>query len=144
MKFPPEVIHLPNNLDAEATNCYEAAMYRNIHIEQELKTLIFEWNGEFHEFNMLGNREIYLPHNDYRWVSVETLAKLGLAPGIINPFSIHKKMPFIKHVAFCSSIFSLDKVYTNDGTLTGTIIIPTNILLKYFQGADVFLFSKIF
>lgn len=141
MKFPPRVLHLEANLDGEARDCAEAAMYRNIDIGEELKTLLLDWNGEFHVFNLPGNRVIRLPHEDYRWMSVEALSEFDLQPGTINPFSIRDKMPFVERVAFCSSVFSLTNVFTNDGTLNGTIVIPTEILLEEFPRADVFEFS---
>ena len=141
MILPPEVLHLKGNLDGEARNCDQAAAYRNIHKWEELKTLILTWNDEFHVFNLPGNRIIHLPHEDYRWMSPDALAKFGLESGTINPFSIRDKMPFVERVAFCSSVFTIPSVFTNDGTLTGTFVIPTAILTREFPNADVFEFS---
>ena len=140
--FPAGVIHKPQNLDANATNCWEAAMYRGIDLSLELKTLLLSWRNELHVFNLLGNREVPNLNPEYRWVPVEYLKKLGIQKGTVNPFILKEKLPNIKYMAFCSCIFEKEIVYTNDGSLNGTIIIPTSLIKTEFPEATIFDFSE--
>ncbi|BAZ40818.1 type 11 methyltransferase [Calothrix sp. NIES-4101] len=138
MIFPFGVEHYPNNLDEPVNSCWEAAMSRNIHLEQELKTLIFQSASKTILYHGPGHRKFDINKlensgKNIRLLSNIELAKYKLERGIINPFNIDKYGLFYDKVLICRSIFGLQKVYTNDGTLTGSINFSPELLLEYYS-----------
>ncbi|MEO1429613.1 MAG: 50S ribosomal protein L11 methyltransferase [Cyanobacteria bacterium J06633_8] len=146
MIFPPGVDHHPNHFELPAASCWEAAMSRNIHLEEELKTLLFNFRGQIYLYHGPGHKKIdtkklvekfiddnlYSPHeNDFYFLDKNQIK--NLEKGTINPFNIDREGIAYDEVLICESIFSLTKVYTNDGTTTGTISFKPELLLEYYD-----------
>ncbi len=142
MIFPFGVEHYPNNLDEPVNSCWEAAMSRNIHLEQELKTLIFQSASKTILYHGPGHRKFNINRLEnigkrVRLLSSNELAKYSLEKGTINPFNIDKYRLCYDKVLICKSIFGLKEVYTNDGTLTGSIKFAPELLLEYYSNPVV-------
>lgn len=137
MNFPCGVEHYPNNFEEPVRNCWEAAISRNIYLEQELKTLVFKVGNIVIIYHGPGHRKMNLAKlklfgEKFEFISDIELSKCNLSRGTINPFSIDKSGLKYDTVIICKSIFNLKKVYTNDGTLTGTINFSPEVLLHYY------------
>jgi len=131
--FPEGVVHIPNHFEVAVHTCWDAAINRNIYLEEELKSLLLEIEGNIYLFHGTGNRTVSFSKLRLRYgeklriLPLDKLHSLGLGKGLVNPFNtghinLHK-------VLICSSVLALIEVYTNDGTANGTIKFDPELLL---------------
>lgn len=129
------VEHIPNHLEYAAYNCYQAACYRNILPEEELKTLIFQTEKkQIFAVHLPGDRQVdlqKLPNENMRikLLDLSNYKIKGLQKGTVNPFNIVEVL-LLKKVFICQSIFDYKKIYTNDGTVFGTLSFAPEVLLQ--------------
>jgi tRNA-dependent cyclodipeptide synthase len=137
--FPSEVEHFPNSLEYAPCGCWEAACFRNIGVDDELKTLILytDTDERLYIVHLLGHSilsENKAKHllSSFRLAPEKDLFSAGLEKGIINPFNL--AMLNLEHsfVLIDVLIFSKIKVYTNDGTHYGSIRFPPSLLEKLY------------
>ncbi|NOX92524.1 MAG: hypothetical protein GXP18_08765 [Gammaproteobacteria bacterium] len=142
IEFPSYVEHIPNHFEEPVNTCFDAACSRNIYLNEELKTLVFKSEEGFYVAHLPGDRLL----------DMHKLAQLGfpgtfcpkhelmirnLKKGCLNPFNVFELLHPIKAMFVCETILGIPRVYTNDGTLTGTISFPPSLLLSLFQSIVV-------
>ncbi|MDH3324728.1 MAG: YbaK/EbsC family protein [Candidatus Peregrinibacteria bacterium] len=147
MEFSNNLIkHIPNHFEFPAYTCYQAACHRNIMVHEELKTIVFKANHEIYAFHLLGDKKVNYNKidelkNKAQLLDVYSLGRYDLTKGTINPFSIKRNLP-LKMVYICKSVFALEKVYTNDGTLCGTIVFSPTVLRKIYENYSIGRYSE--
>ena len=122
-------------------SCVEAASARGIELSQELKSLIFNVNGKYVVVHLRGSQRVdskklyklykipFKKRKHIQLISLEVLkSKFDSDYGLVCPFS--PKIWRAKHVISEELIETNEIVYTNDGTLTGTVSFRVSLLKK--------------
>lgn len=138
--------HIPNHLEYPARNCYEAACYRNILPAEELKSIIFQNDNHPFAVHLLGDCKVEANHlplasNGLKLFDLSPFKNKGLEKGTVNPFTINNILN-LKTIFICKSIFKQTKIYTNDGTLFGTIAFSPALLLEIHPNSRIGNFSS--
>ena len=125
-KFPMSVDWFPDNLDEPARSCWEAAVYRNIHLHEELKSILVRTASTYYLVNLRGDKYIDLDYlteliGPVKLIAREKLGEMNLEKGRINPFTISSYTAERVQQIICRSVFEVTYMYTNDDTLKGTI-----------------------
>lgn len=104
---------------------------RDIPLFKELKTLILRTDLEIVAIHLQGdqilqNRDIksVLYTKYLRFLTLEELSQFGLEKGTINPWSVG---PASRHIVD-SHVPDGGELYTNDGTLYGSLVFPAEAL----------------
>lgn len=135
------------DLDTQPYSCWEAACYRNISLEEELKTLLVYGKNGIVALHLLGHCNVnpnllssYLVK--FRLLPRSTIHKYHLKPGAINPFNIVKLLKDDLSIVIISPlVFSKKYVYTNNGTHYESIRFDPTILLTLYSRAAIINFD---
>ena len=119
--------------NSNVVTCTEAASARNIHLKQELKTILLKTNNNFVAIHLRGCDRLnlrkikkLLKTKNITFINETKLKEFDLQKGIVNPWNIN----FCTYNILCKKVLKNRFMATNAGVFNKGIYFKTQQLLE--------------